>query len=260
MNENPALRCMEHPLKLHIQGRPVKPVKTSQTRSSSFIGRHTDSRSDVPTDRDHTAKKVKLHAYSDITFGLKLPPSFCNHSPMESTDDEGLTGDTAAQDTSAHPQPFTPATPSTPSIPSSGQLMDVPFKLMYASSTCFEWSVLNIGVDRPYLNAVDLDVLFLVVEFFSMYYRLPEYGHPGVAIYTAAGRENVPYSGLDTRLFLLRPHVVSTERPHSVVSTAVSVDVDRGVYFRYLLDSLGSVKMECNVYDLAVGMCCTVLC
>jgi hypothetical protein len=91
-----------------------------------------------------------------------------------------------------------------------------------------------------------------VEEYFSMYFRLPHYGNPDMVAYSKIPPKFWPYGGVDTRVFFTRPHIQTTEHPLSFDSQVFIVSAEKGVYFRYLYDTVGSLRMDLNIIDLTV--------
>lgn len=88
-------------------------------------------------------------------------------------------------------------------------------------------------------------------EYTSCYFRFGEYGHPAIAAYEKLDRSKIPYGGIDTRLFVTRPHVTLVSNPLLPISQVLQLETSKGVFFQYVLDSLSAVRMELSVHDLA---------
>ncbi|RYH23327.1 hypothetical protein EON65_17995 [archaeon] len=129
------------------------------------------------------------------------------------------------------------------------QLSDLPVKLSILLPSSSNWLTMNLGLDLVDLNLCQLDVVWMIAEFFSCFFRFAEFGHPGLVEYYTIDSNKVPYGGIDLRLFITRPHL-SLLDVHSPAS--LFVEAERGVYFRYILDTKSTVKMELNTYDLGV--------
>jgi hypothetical protein len=130
---------------------------------------------------------------------------------------------------------------------------DLPLKVSYIQSEETNWMTCNVGMDLLDLNIHNLDITLLVGDFFSCYFRFPEYGHPGIQAYERLTAPYViPYGGVDTRVFVYRPHISLMKSPLNIQSPGLLLETEGGVYFRYTLDTENTVKMDLNIYSLAV--------
>lgn len=128
---------------------------------------------------------------------------------------------------------------------------DLPVKFSSILSATTNWMVMNVGVDMIDLNVSNLEVILLVSEYISCYFRFPDFGHPGVIAMDRVHENMMPYGGVDTRVFVTRPHISLIKNPLSSNSQALLLETERGLYFRYILDTYRSVRMNLNLYDLA---------
>jgi len=121
--------------------------------------------------------------------------------------------------------------------------------------TCFvtnsNWVLTNVGVEQVDLNLKTLELAWLLSDYFSLYFRRPEFGHPGIS-YDLNMLSDWPYGGTDTRVFVFRPHVTVPENPLIDRSPIVMMESNAGVYYRYMFDSDHSVVTECHVLDLVI--------
>jgi hypothetical protein len=113
------------------------------------------------------------------------------------------------------------------------------------------WSCSNVGIDAPSFDIKNLDIVYLVDEYFSMYFRNAQFGHPGLAAYSKISKELWPYGGVDTRVFVTRPHIQIQENPLASNTQILVVSAESGVYFRYLYDSELSLRMDCAIAGLS---------
>lgn len=128
-------------------------------------------------------------------------------------------------------------------------ISDLPVKFSILLPTSSNWLTMNLGLDLVDLNLCQLEVVRIIADYFSSFFRFAEFGHPGLAEYYSIDSSKIPYGGIDLRLFITRPHL-SLLDVHSPAS--LFVEAERGVYFRYILDTKSTVKMELNTYDLGV--------
>jgi len=124
---------------------------------------------------------------------------------------------------------------------------DSPFKLLVAKTK--HYTNLNIGIDGTELNLRNLDFIFLLVDFFAMFYQHPGFGHPLKDLVNAAGADKLPYDCVDTRVFASRPHISIMEDIRKSTSSTLVIETDRGLYFRQLVDSDNSSKVELKLVD-----------
>lgn len=127
----------------------------------------------------------------------------------------------------------------------------VPFQFSLLRSAASNWMTMNIGVDGADIKLEKVDLALLLADFFSVYFRFPEYGHPGVTAYTKLPPKDIPYGATDLRLFITRPHLAFVQNPMQLNSPALLVEADRGIYFRYIGDTAESTKFYLNGNDLA---------
>jgi hypothetical protein len=130
---------------------------------------------------------------------------------------------------------------------------DLPVKVSFVLSEATNWITCNVGMDMLDLNIHNLDLVNLISDYFSCYFRFPEYGHPGVQAYDRLTAPYIiPYGGVDTRVFAFRPHISLLKAAKNAQSPALLLETEGGVYFRYTLDTDNTVKMDVNIFSLAV--------
>ena len=127
-----------------------------------------------------------------------------------------------------------------------------PFQMSLISSSISNWMTINIGLDSSNLNLLNMDMVWLISEFVSCYFRFPEYGHPALKAFEKLKKNSIPYGGIDTRLFVTNPHITLIRHPLLSNSEVLQLETNKGVFFRYALDTTSSVKMELSIYDIAV--------
>jgi hypothetical protein len=134
--------------------------------------------------------------------------------------------------------------------PTIDSIQDVPFKFTLLSATPSNWMTLNIGVNNVDANIYNLDSFLLASDFFSIYFRYQEFGHPGVATYYSYPLSKFPYGGLDLRLFVTNPHVALLHSDNRSSSTqSLILEAENGFSFRYIYDTAGSTRFEVSLYD-----------
>lgn len=129
--------------------------------------------------------------------------------------------------------------------------VDIPLKVTY-SSVGYNWGTCNVGSDAPDFDMKNLDIVWMLVDYFSMYFRFPEYGNPSVLAYSLTDQFSWPYSGVDTRLFITRPHIQMSEMSSFDRSQTLAIEAETGIYFRYIYDSLGSIRYECHAHGVSI--------
>lgn len=130
--------------------------------------------------------------------------------------------------------------------------LDKPVKFSFLSSNTSNWMTSNFGLCEPDLNLSNMDLIFLVSEYFSCYFRFAEFGHPSLSAYNLLDPSVIPYGATDTRVFLFKPHITIMSSPLQINSQTLVFDTDYGAYFRYILDTDSAVKMELKVIELAL--------
>ena len=129
---------------------------------------------------------------------------------------------------------------------------DTPVKVSLLLSTATNWLTINVGLDMLDLNVESPDLIWLIGDYFSCYYRFTEFGHPGIkAFYALSSPYVIPYGGVDTRVFVSRPHISVLKSALQQHSQALLLETEGGVYYRYVLDTGSNVKQDLNIYDLA---------
>lgn len=130
---------------------------------------------------------------------------------------------------------------------------DLPLKICMLMSEITNWNTVNVGLDLLDLNIHNLDLATLLGDYFSCYFRFPEYGHPGIQAYDRLTAPYIiPYGGVDTRVFAFRPHISLLKAAQNPQSPALLLETEGGIYYRYTLDTESTVKMELNIFSLAV--------
>jgi hypothetical protein len=128
----------------------------------------------------------------------------------------------------------------------------IPIQYTFISSLGKNWKTNVVGLDTADLTLNNIDFVFMLSDYFSSYFRFEEYGHPGVAEYQNLPKDSIPYGGIDTRVFLSRPLISILEDPLDLASQLLCLDVDKGIFYRYTVDSHNSVRSEIRLFDLAM--------
>lgn len=127
---------------------------------------------------------------------------------------------------------------------------DIPLKLSM-SNTDF-WTTTNVGLDGLELNLRNLELIWLVVDFFACYFQYPEFGHPLVAAYQKMPEGKIPYRGVDTRVFATRPQICIMENPLLPSSATLVLESAAGVFYRQIIDNQQSARVEVKLLDVAL--------
>lgn len=127
-----------------------------------------------------------------------------------------------------------------------------PLQLTVHVSAKSNWTTTNVGVDNADINIINLDMIWLLADIFSLYFVSPDYGNPSVAAYKALPSDLLPYGGSDTRVFATRPHIIVMASPLNATSQSLHLETDCGIYYRNSIDFHGSVNVEVNFSDLAL--------
>eukprot|EP01038_Epipyxis_sp_PR26KG_P006870 gene6870-9407_t len=140
------------------------------------------------------------------------------------------------------------------SIPGEHHLRNkngLPFQIGMLSSVISNWMTINIGVDKADLDIFNLELFNLINEYFSCYFRFPEYGHPSLLAYHKLPLTSIPYGGVDTRLFITRPHIAILKSPENPDTQSLILETDKEVFFRYIVDTDSTVKLDLKMFNLA---------
>ena len=91
-------------------------------------------------------------------------------------------------------------------LPSSVDYGGVPLRLCTIRSAKANWTTTTISIDHADITVKNGEMFMLLSDYFSLYYQDISYGHPGVAAYEQLPANLRPSGGVDTRVFLSRPH------------------------------------------------------
>lgn len=137
------------------------------------------------------------------------------------------------------------------SMENTNFVSEVPLKVSFLSSFTSKWTTVNVGVDTLDLNIKNLEMFSLIGDYFSCYNRFPEFGHPAVIHFNSLPEKSKVYSGCDTRVFVTRPHISVMKNVSLDDSPSMFLETDLGVYYRHMIDSTNSVKIDLNLYEVA---------
>jgi hypothetical protein len=119
-----------------------------------------------------------------------------------------------------------------------------PINIGIILSTRVNWMHIQVLVASANMIIHNLDLSFLIGEFFSCYFRFQGYGNPAIDAFYVLDPVSLPYGGTDFKLFLKQPHVSIVE---TISSSGAFVESDSIVMYRYTFDTSGSYKVT---YDL----------
>jgi hypothetical protein len=74
-------------------------------------------------------------------------------------------------------------------------------------------------------------------------------GHPGVA--AASRLPRMPYGGVDTRVFIYKPHIALPRFPLKYSGPSLFIESDKGAFYRYCKDNRGNIQTHINVSEAA---------
>jgi hypothetical protein len=126
----------------------------------------------------------------------------------------------------------------------------IPFQITYFS-VGYQWSLCNIGSDAPDFDFHNLSLVWLLSDYFSLYFSYPEFGNPSLSPRKTFEQSLFQYFGIDTRVFITRPHLQTFNNPCHPMETLI-LEAEKGIYYRYVYDSENSVKMELDISDLSL--------
>lgn len=129
---------------------------------------------------------------------------------------------------------------------------DVPFMFTLMRSVPSNWLTMNVGLDMVDMNVNGFDIVLLIADYFSDYFRFIEYGHPSVKAFSKLDKHIIPYGAVDLRMFIYRPHINILSSSSMVDPPCVLIEAERGLFFRYTADTKGAYKYTTYLNDLAV--------
>ena len=95
----------------------------------------------------------------------------------------------------------------TPSSSSLDNNSTASFQLSLIKSSLANWTTTTVLLDHIDINAENTQMFNILSDYFSLYFLDGTYGHPGVVAYEQLPSCLKPFGGVDTRLFLSRPHI-----------------------------------------------------
>jgi hypothetical protein len=128
--------------------------------------------------------------------------------------------------------------------------MDIPVKLTYFCGN--NWKTVNVGLDTPNLNMKNFDIIWLLTDFFSCYNSYSEFGNPSVIAFNLCAPPTLPYGGLDSRIFIKKPHIQTRESNVDPEAQMLFIEADTGIFVRYMYDTLNSARVEVLAQDVSV--------
>ena len=112
------------------------------------------------------------------------------------------------------------------------------------------WRTTVVEARSPELCVRDLHLLWLLLDYFTVYFSSPIFGNERCFDYLH--RRPVGYGGADLRVFLARPLLTSLKEPHSTDSQHLLLEADAYIAYRRMSDSEGSHKVTLDVADAAL--------
>ena len=136
----------------------------------------------------------------------------------------------------------------------SGFSLDIPFK-----ATIFAvghaWHTINCGCSFPDVDVKDLEVIMLMIDYYSLYFRNKEFGNPAVAARARMDKASWPYNGVDLRIFVHKPHLQISENAFELKNAqCLIIEANSGAHVRFMIDSNRSMRTEVRVHDMAMVM------
>ncbi|CAM9189340.1 unnamed protein product, partial [Hapterophycus canaliculatus] len=141
------------------------------------------------------------------------------------------------------------------------------------------WLCVNVGVDGVDIMAKEMSIVWLVVDFFSNYHRSDAYGCPfygdigtldpadpavqdlgldskaATAVPSVSEEDTLtppPPRSIDVRVWVTRPHIAALEFPQSPNTSALLIEGEQGVYYRWQSLIIAQViHMEAAVQGVA---------
>jgi hypothetical protein len=119
-----------------------------------------------------------------------------------------------------------------------------PLSVGIVLSSRLNWMNINLALEDANLRIQNLDICFLISEYFSCYFRFFEFGNPALSAYYQLDSSIIPLGGTDFRIFLRKPHIAVLD---SECISAFFLESEDRVMYRYAYDTSGSYK---TLYDI----------
>ena len=126
----------------------------------------------------------------------------------------------------------------------------VPVRLVSLYSALSSWRTTYVEVLEPDICSRDLRPLWLLIDYFSLYFRSPTYGNP--YCFDFLHESSSVYGGSDLRVLLWRPMMMALSEPASKETQYIVLESGSFVAYRFMLDSAGSYKVVAQLNDLAL--------
>ena len=126
----------------------------------------------------------------------------------------------------------------------------VPLKIVSLFSSLSSWRTTYVEVLEPDICSRDLRPLWLLVDYFSLYFRSPTYGNP--YCFDFLHEPSLVYGGSDLRIILWRPMMMALSEPASKETQYIILESGSFVAYRFMLDSSGGYKVVAQPNDLAL--------
>ena len=120
-------------------------------------------------------------------------------------------------------------------LPSSVDYGGVPLRMCTIRSGKANWTTTTISIDHADITVKNGEMFLLLSDYFSLYFQDVMYGHPGVAAYEQLPADLKPSGGVDTRVFLSRPHFNIFEGTYTAKDEVLTVVWRKGSILYQLL-------------------------
>lgn len=126
----------------------------------------------------------------------------------------------------------------------------VPIKIVSLYNNLSNWRTTSLEMLEPDVCSRDLRPLWLLIDYFSAYFRSPTYGNPYCFDFLHDGSS--VYGGSDLRMIFWKPLVMVMKEPSSKETQYVILESCSFIAYRIMTDSAGSFKVSTQANDLAL--------
>lgn len=132
----------------------------------------------------------------------------------------------------------------------SPEVSDLPLQGM-AFEISEGWRTIFIGCRSLDLDIRNLELLYLLQDYFSLYFKKPVFGNPVLKALSLIDPLLWPVTGIDLSLFFINPHFQIAE--YSVpTSNSVVIEADGGLLVRLIQDRYSSLDFQMRIQNLAI--------
>ena len=135
--------------------------------------------------------------------------------------------------------------------------LDLPFQVtvfMTPDNHC----MINLGGDSLNGTLQDLSIIWILLDFFGLYFKDPAYGHPcfisDQIVQQVLGCGDIEYGSLDIdfRLWLTNPHLIIPSSAEKHGGLCIMLEATSGIHYRYKSYGVSYSSQDVVAKDLAI--------